>query len=96
VSGYLIRQNRDLFLGWNVARAELNHKSIHLSFGQRVSSVRLHGVLCGNYEEQFRERIRVPVYTDLMFPIASSSADWVRGEARLTRREDNVAKIGPL
>jgi len=37
--------------------AELNHKSIHLSFGQRVSSVRLHGVLCGNYEEQFRERI---------------------------------------
>src|SRR5258708_395965 len=44
--------DRDLLVEAHIAERKAHGKAVHLRFGQRISAAELHGVLCGDDEEQ--------------------------------------------
>jgi len=65
VVSHLRGENGHLFLGLDVAKAELQREAVHLRFRQRVGAAELHGVLRGDHEERIVQAVRGAVHGDL-------------------------------
>jgi hypothetical protein len=62
---------------------DLHQEAVELRFGQRVGAFLLDRVLRGQHVERLGQIVGSPATVTCRSCIACSSADWVRGEARL-------------
>src|SRR5439155_25684060 len=65
---HLCRKNRDLLLPRNVTEAELERKTIHLRFRQRVGPSKFDRVLSGDDKKQVGQGPPLTIDADLSFP----------------------------
>ena len=85
-----------LFRARRVADAQLQHEAVDLRFGQRIRAFLLDGVLRGEHEERFGERIRRVADGDLLFLHGLEQRACTFAGARLiSSARTMLAKIGP-
>jgi hypothetical protein len=76
-------EDRDLGGTRRVAHLDAHEEAVELRLGQGIGALELDRVLRGDDHERRAQRIRAPSTVTWRSSIASSSADWVFGEARL-------------